>query len=56
LARPLTNGLDAIRRQDVRALGEALNNYADVLADSGLEMRRTFEDRRALAKLPASVG
>src|SRR5882672_9978914 len=26
LARPLTNGLDAIRRQDVRALGEALNN------------------------------
>jgi mevalonate kinase len=56
LERPLMRGLDAIVRRDVRALGQALNDYADVLAAGGLEIRRTLEDRRALADLPGVCG
>jgi len=56
LAIPLMKGLDAIGRRNVRALGRALNDYADILADSGLEIQRTLEDRRALAELPGVCG
>jgi mevalonate kinase len=56
LERPLMRGLFAIARRDVRSLGQAMNDYADVLADSCLEMQRTLEDRRALAELPGVYG
>jgi hypothetical protein len=56
LKRPLMKGLDAIARRNVRALGQALNDYAEVLADSGLEIQRTLEDRRSLANLPGVCG
>jgi mevalonate kinase len=56
LERPLMKGLDAIARRNVRAFGQALNDYAEVLSDSGLEIRRTLEDRRALADLPGVCG
>jgi hypothetical protein len=56
LERPLMRGLFAIARRDIRALGRAMNDYADVLADSRLEIQRTLEDRRALAELPGVCG
>jgi mevalonate kinase len=56
LAIPLMEGLAAIEQQRIHRLGQAMNKYADVLAEYRLEARATFEDRQALKALPGVCG
>jgi hypothetical protein len=56
LATPLIKGFAAIERKNVYGLGAAMNQYADTLAENGLEARATFEDRQALGSAPGVCG
>jgi mevalonate kinase len=56
LATPLRKGLTAIGQGSVHSLGEAMNEYAEVLAENGLEAQATFEDRQSLKALPGVCG
>jgi mevalonate kinase len=56
MAKPLKKGLAAIEQGSVYSLGEAMNEYAEVLADNSLEAQATFEDRQALRALPGVCG
>jgi hypothetical protein len=56
LAIPLREGLAAIEQQNIHGLGKAMCEYAEVLAEFGLEARATFEDRHALGALPGVCG
>jgi hypothetical protein len=56
LATPLRKGLAAIEQRSVHGLGGAMNEYAEVLAENGLEAQATFEDRQALRALPGVCG
>lgn len=63
LEQSLRNGIDALmkaREGQVRGvgplLGQALNDYADVLQRAGFEASCTTEDRQALGRLPGVLG
>lgn len=56
LEKPLTRGIAAIREGNVKTLGSALTEYADVLAQAGLEIPATREDRAVLSALPGVLG
>jgi hypothetical protein len=56
LAGPLKKGLTAVGLRSVHDLGAAMNEYADALAEYGLEARATSDDRRALGTLPGVCG
>jgi mevalonate kinase len=56
LAIPLREGLAAIEQRSIYGLGQAMNEYAEVLAEFGLEARATFEDRQAIGASPGVCG
>lgn len=54
---PVTKaGVQAIRMGDLKALGQAMNDYALALNRLGLEIPSTTEDRHALAALSGVLG
>lgn len=53
---PLLDGIQAIHRGDLVALGKAMDRYAEVLHRLELEIKATFEDRKALRSLPGVLG
>jgi len=52
----LITGISGIREQKPQSLGEAMDQYASVLAGEGLELERTTEDRLALRSIPGVLG
>ena len=56
LEKPLIDGISAIRENDGRRLGEAMDAYAEVLCAAGLEAPASTEDRKTLRELPGVVG
>jgi hypothetical protein len=59
---PLMTQLGSIVRDvtghpgDLARMGLAFGRYADALHEAGLEIEATFEDRRALARIPGVLG
>lgn len=56
LEQVLTRGVSAVRENQVSQLGEAMNEYAEVLYRSNLELPATTEDRKFLKGLPGVCG
>jgi hypothetical protein len=56
LSGSLFAGIEAVRKNDPQALGKAMNEYGDVLAQDGLEVPETSSDRRILGKMPGVLG
>ncbi len=56
LELPLRQGLAAIQCQGFSSLGQAMDDYAEVLYQAKLEIPATTEDRKALRKLPGVLG
>lgn len=52
----LEAGISAMRRGDLKSLGNAFTEYGNALAAAGLEIPATAEDRVALAAVPGVLG
>ena len=56
LEEVLLQGIAAVRENDSPTLGRVMNEYADVLFRSGLEIEATHQDRLALESVPGVLG
>jgi mevalonate kinase len=56
LEKCLIQGISGIRENHPHQLGKAMNDYADILRQSGLESPATRDDRQTLESLPGVLG